>query len=343
MVINTPVRQLRPAHRRLRDPLGRGGDEHPVRHHGAGRFGGGAGHRGGHPRRHRRDVAARAAQRAGAAERWRGFGRRLADAVSRRGPLCPGIDPHPELLRGVGPVGRRRRAAQVLRHLRRGVRRLRRGQAAGGVLRGLRRRRLSRCWSAPSPRCAASGVLVLADAKRGDIGSTMAAYAARMGRRLTAGRRRRHRLALSRIRFAAAAARHAPPPTAAGCSCWPPRPTPRAPACSGPRPTDGRWRSRSSTPRRPSTATRRPSRVRSAWSSARRCRRRPTSARWAVRSWCPASARRADGPMRCAASAAPAPGSCCPRCRARCCGPDPTSRRCGPRPSRFRDAVAYLA
>ncbi len=28
-----------------------------------------------------------------------GFGARLADAVARRGPLCLGIDPHPELLR----------------------------------------------------------------------------------------------------------------------------------------------------------------------------------------------------------------------------------------------------
>ena len=33
-----------------------------------------------------------------------GFGRRLADAVSERGPLCPGIDPHPELLRAWGEV-----------------------------------------------------------------------------------------------------------------------------------------------------------------------------------------------------------------------------------------------
>ena len=31
-----------------------------------------------------------------------GFGRRLADAVSRRGPLCPGIDPHKDLLRAWG-------------------------------------------------------------------------------------------------------------------------------------------------------------------------------------------------------------------------------------------------
>ena len=28
-----------------------------------------------------------------------GFGARLAEAKSRRGPLCLGIDPHPELLR----------------------------------------------------------------------------------------------------------------------------------------------------------------------------------------------------------------------------------------------------
>ena len=41
-----PVRQLGPAHRRLRDPLGGGGARHPVHHHGAGRGGRGAGHRG---------------------------------------------------------------------------------------------------------------------------------------------------------------------------------------------------------------------------------------------------------------------------------------------------------
>lgn len=29
-----------------------------------------------------------------------GFGLRLAEAKARRGPLCLGIDPHPELLRG---------------------------------------------------------------------------------------------------------------------------------------------------------------------------------------------------------------------------------------------------
>ena len=60
----------------------------------------------------------------------------------RRGPLCLGIDPHPELLRAWDLPATPRRAGRVLRHLRRGVRRLRRRQAAGGVLRGVRRRGL---------------------------------------------------------------------------------------------------------------------------------------------------------------------------------------------------------
>ena len=45
-----PVRQLRAAYRRLRNPFGRSGDEHPLRDDGAGRLGGGAGHRGRYPR-----------------------------------------------------------------------------------------------------------------------------------------------------------------------------------------------------------------------------------------------------------------------------------------------------
>ena len=61
------------------------------------------------------------------------------------------------------------------------------------------------------------------------------------------------------------------------------------------------------------------------------CPTRPTSAHWAVRCWCRASARRADGPRRSAALAGLMPGSCCPRCHARCCGPDPRSPPCAPR------------
>jgi orotidine-5'-phosphate decarboxylase len=105
-----------------------------------------------------------------------GFGARLADAVSRRGPLCLGIDPHPELLRAwdlpISPDGVaafcdicvtayadfavvKPQVAFVEAY----------GAAGYAVLErtiaGLRD----------------AGVLVLADAKRGDIGSTMAAYA----------------------------------------------------------------------------------------------------------------------------------------------------------------------
>ncbi|MEO3760427.1 orotidine-5'-phosphate decarboxylase [Mycobacterium sp. B14F4] len=106
----------------------------------------------------------------------RSFGLRLADAVARRGPLCLGIDPHPELMRAWGL-----------------------GADADGL-----RRFCDICvtgfaeFAVVKPQVAFfeaygaagysvlehvivalrdAGVLVLADAKRGDIGSTMAAYA----------------------------------------------------------------------------------------------------------------------------------------------------------------------
>ncbi|MCT7659736.1 orotidine-5'-phosphate decarboxylase [Mycobacterium deserti] len=105
-----------------------------------------------------------------------GFGRRLADAVTRRGPLCLGIDPHPELLRAwdlpvdADGLGRfcdicvaafadhavvKPQVAFFEAH----------GSAGYAVL--------ERTIGALRE----TGVLVLADAKRGDIGSTMAAYA----------------------------------------------------------------------------------------------------------------------------------------------------------------------
>jgi orotidine-5'-phosphate decarboxylase len=105
-----------------------------------------------------------------------GFGARLADAMSRRGPLCLGIDPHPELLRAWQlPVTAEGLAAfcdicvaayadfavvkpQVAFFEAHG--------AAGMAV-------LERTTAALRD----AGVLVLADAKRGDIGSTMAAYA----------------------------------------------------------------------------------------------------------------------------------------------------------------------
>lgn len=105
-----------------------------------------------------------------------GFGRRLAEAVARSGPLCPGIDPHPALLRDWGlPAGVDGLRAfcetcvtafgdfaivkpQVAFFEAYGAAGFAVLEETIGALR-------------------AAGVLVLADAKRGDIGSTMAAYA----------------------------------------------------------------------------------------------------------------------------------------------------------------------
>jgi orotidine-5'-phosphate decarboxylase len=105
------------------------------------------------------------------------FGRRLADAVAARGPLCVGIDPHRELLLDWGAGddldGLRRFTDTVVEALAGSVAVLKPQMAfyerfgARGVavleeaVAGIR----------------AAGALVLLDAKRGDIGSTMAAYA----------------------------------------------------------------------------------------------------------------------------------------------------------------------
>jgi orotidine-5'-phosphate decarboxylase len=105
------------------------------------------------------------------------FGERLARAVGVRGPLCVGIDPHPALLEAWGlpddPGGLETFSLAVVdaladrvavlkpqvaffeRHGSRGVAVLER------VLAGARE----------------AGAMTIADAKRGDIGSTMAAYA----------------------------------------------------------------------------------------------------------------------------------------------------------------------
>ena len=105
-----------------------------------------------------------------------GFGDRLAAAVADRGPLCVGIDPHPELLRAWGfdvDAEGLARFTEICVEAFADVAIVKpqvaffeaHGAAGFSVLEraiaGLRER----------------GVLVLADAKRGDIGSTMAAYA----------------------------------------------------------------------------------------------------------------------------------------------------------------------
>jgi orotidine-5'-phosphate decarboxylase len=105
------------------------------------------------------------------------FGQRLAAAVAARGPLCVGIDPHRELLIdwGVGDDldGLRRFTETVVEALAGSVAVLkpqmafyeRFGARGVGVL------------EEAVAEMRATGALVLLDAKRGDIGSTMDAYA----------------------------------------------------------------------------------------------------------------------------------------------------------------------
>jgi orotidine-5'-phosphate decarboxylase len=106
----------------------------------------------------------------------RGFGRRLAEGVSRRGPLCPGIDPHKELLRAWGLSTDSDGLAKFcdvcvaafadFAVVKPQVAFFEVFGAEGFAV-------LEHTIGALQN----SGVLVLADAKRGDIGSTMAAYA----------------------------------------------------------------------------------------------------------------------------------------------------------------------
>lgn len=106
-----------------------------------------------------------------------GFGDRLSGAMAQRGPLCLGIDPHPELLRawglGADADGLARfsetcvTAFAGLAVVKPQVAFFEAYGSAGFAV-------LERTIAA----LRAEGVLVLADAKRGDIGSTMAAYAA---------------------------------------------------------------------------------------------------------------------------------------------------------------------
>ncbi|MCZ2820078.1 orotidine-5'-phosphate decarboxylase [Modestobacter sp. VKM Ac-2977] len=105
------------------------------------------------------------------------FGERLADAVAARGPLCVGIDPHVPLLERWGlpdsPDGLARFTDAVVDALAGHVAVLkpqlafyeRHGSRGLAVLEDA------------VVRARAAGALVLLDAKRGDIGSTMDAYA----------------------------------------------------------------------------------------------------------------------------------------------------------------------
>lgn len=104
------------------------------------------------------------------------FGARLADAVAARGPLCPGIDPHPELLTSWGlPVNVSGLQAfseicvEALADFAIVKPQVAFFEAYGSAGFAVLEQTITALQGA--------GVLVLADAKRGDIGSTMAAYA----------------------------------------------------------------------------------------------------------------------------------------------------------------------
>jgi orotidine-5'-phosphate decarboxylase len=106
------------------------------------------------------------------------FGSRITTAVSLRGPLCVGIDPHASLLEKWGlpvdAVGLERFAMTCVEAFAGEVAVVKpqaaffeaHGSAGVAVLERL------------IAACRAAGTLVLLDVKRGDIGSTMAAYAA---------------------------------------------------------------------------------------------------------------------------------------------------------------------
>ena len=104
------------------------------------------------------------------------FGGRLAAAIAARGPLCLGIDPHPELLRSWGlPVDADglARFSDICVQAYTGFAIVKPQVAFFEAYGSAGFAVLERTTAALQE----AGVLVLADAKRGDIGSTMAAYA----------------------------------------------------------------------------------------------------------------------------------------------------------------------
>ncbi len=106
-----------------------------------------------------------------------GFGARLAAAVADRGPLCVGIDPHPELLDAWGlpddADGVARFALAAVDALAGHIAVLK-PQSAFFERHGSRGIAV---LEAVLARARDAGALVLLDVKRGDIGSTMTAYA----------------------------------------------------------------------------------------------------------------------------------------------------------------------
>ena len=106
------------------------------------------------------------------------FGTRLRALVDARGPLCVGIDPHPALLRGWGlgddPAGLERFALTVLEALGDRVAVLKPQSAFFERFGSRGIAVLERVLAAVRE----AGAISLLDVKRGDIGTTMAGYAA---------------------------------------------------------------------------------------------------------------------------------------------------------------------
>lgn len=105
-----------------------------------------------------------------------GFGQRLAVAIAARGPLCVGIDPHPGLLTDWGlptTADGLARFCDICVQAYSGFAVVKPQVAFFEAYGSAGFAVLERTTAALQ----AAGVLVLADAKRGDIGSTMAAYA----------------------------------------------------------------------------------------------------------------------------------------------------------------------
>ncbi len=106
-----------------------------------------------------------------------GFGKRLQDAMAARGPLCVGIDPHPALLQAWGldetPASLERFAMTAVEALAGEVAVLKPQSAFFEVYGSAGVAVLERVIA----EARQAGALVVLDVKRGDIGSTMTAYA----------------------------------------------------------------------------------------------------------------------------------------------------------------------
>lgn len=111
------------------------------------------------------------------AEARQGFGQRAQAAIAEHGPLCVGIDAHPALLEAWGmprtPAGLLRFSLRIVEALEGRVAAIKPQvawyEACGSAGMAALEQTLEACREA--------GILTIADAKRGDIGSTMEAYA----------------------------------------------------------------------------------------------------------------------------------------------------------------------